>query len=235
MPGAKPERGRGTPPSESVVALISGGIDSGVMIARSLRQGCAVHPLYVRQGALWEDAEEAGLNAFLNSLDPSAGRLAPLEVLRLDWPSGFLHHWAVDGAAPPPDAHSPDETVYLPGRNLALLTQAALLGQSVGASVLRIGLLAQNPFADSQPDFFQAFERAFALATLFAVRVEAPLSDLSKEQVIREAAALGLPLEHTFSCLRPLNGRHCGRCNKCAERQRGFARAGVPDPTAYDD
>ncbi|MCL5270454.1 MAG: 7-cyano-7-deazaguanine synthase [bacterium] len=234
--------------NQPVVCLVSGGLDSAVMVGEALAGGRAVHPLYVRQGGLWEDAEQYWLECFLATLAgitdddtlrprrgaPNAlapGALAPLTVLRFDWPPGYASRWALDAAVPPPDESTPDAAVYLPGRNLALLLQGAMLAQSVGAEAVSIGLLRGNPFPDAADEFLRAFERTFTAATGRAVRVETPLRALDKSDLIRRGAAL--PLGLTFSCLRPVDGRHCGVCNKCAERRGGFERAGLPDPTLY--
>lgn len=220
------------PEPEAVVALVSGGADSCVMAAEALRTR-RVYPLYVRQGALWEDAEEAAIRRFLAAIAPEDGRVAPLRTARLDLPDGYASQWALHPEAGAPGADSPDEAVYLPGRNLSLLLQGALLAQSLEAHTIMLGLLAGNPFPDSRPDFFQSFEQTYELATGYRVRVEAPLRGLHKGEVLRMGT--GLPLELTLSCIRPADGRHCGRCNKCAERQRGFAEAGMKDPTAYEE
>lgn len=227
------------PDKDSLVALAGGGVDSGLMMALALQAGRRrVFPLYVRQGALWEDAEEAALRRFLAELParlappPAAGLLAPLHVMRLELPREYASQWALDPRSAPPAAASPDEAVYLPGRNLALLFQGALLAQSLGAHALQLGLLAGNPFPDSRPAFLRSFEQTFALATGgYRVRIETPLAARRKPDVLRQAAPL--PLEHTFSCLRPSGPRPCGQCNKCAERRRGFHAAHLPDPTVY--
>lgn len=222
-----------TVPEPPAVALAGCGVDSGVMMARALARRRRIHPLYVRQGALWEDAEEAALRQFIAALEggKTGGRLAPLHVMRLDLPDTYASRWALDRTIQPPGETSADEAVYLPGRNLALLFQGALLAQSLDVHTLLIGLLAGNPFSDAHPAFLRSFEQTYELATHYKIRVETPLGGLHKEEVIRLGA--GLPLEFTFSCLRPVGGRHCGHCNKCAERQRGFAQAGVEDPTEY--
>lgn len=222
--------GGGAVETQPIVALVSGGADSCIMAALALRSR-PVHPLYVRQGALWEDEEEAAIRRFLAAIDPGAGRLAPLRVARLDMPEAAGNGWALRPDAPAPDETTPDAAVYLPGRNLALLLQGALLAQSVGVAEIQLGLLAGNPFPDSRPEFFAAFEKTYELATGYRVRVEAPLRELHKAEALRRGA--DLPLELTLSCLRPSGGLHCGHCNKCAERRRGFAEAGLIDPTRY--
>jgi 7-cyano-7-deazaguanine synthase len=218
---------------EPLIALLSGGLDSSLMAWRAIELGARVHPLYVRQGTLWQDHEEEaarGFAAALTRLRP--GMLDPLTVLRLELPPGYVSRWAVDPAVAPPDAATPDEAVDLPGKNLALLIMAAMLAQSLAVRRIQIGLLSTNPFKDAQPEFLDGFAKLYGGATGYALRIERPLAGLAKEALIREGRAL--PLELTFSCLRPVGDRHCGRCNKCAERQQAFARAGVEDRTRYE-
>jgi 7-cyano-7-deazaguanine synthase len=92
--------------------------------------------------------------------------------------------------------------------------------------------LESNPFPDATPEFFAAYEAVVNQAVGGNVRVCQPYRGLHKVDVLRRGA--GLPLGLTFSCIRPVAGRHCGACNKCAERRQGFAAAGLPDPTPYD-
>lgn len=214
-----------------MVALISGGLDSAVMVGLALRKGREVWPLFVRQGALWESAELASLKRFLETMGRAYPTLQPLATLSVDLPARYLSAWAQDPRAAPPDEDSADQAVYLPGRNMALLFQAAMFAQSRGVRTIWIGLLAGNPFADARPRFLHAFEAAFEAATGYSVHTEVPLGDRKKTEVL--AMGRELPLEDTFSCLRPRRGLHCGRCNKCAERARSFARAAIPDPTRY--
>jgi 7-cyano-7-deazaguanine synthase len=93
--------------------------------------------------------------------------------------------------------------------------------------------LAGNPFADSTAEFFTRFGEMASLALSFPFRVETPFAKLTKADVIR----LGrhLPLELSFSCIRPAGLNHCGACNKCAERRRSFQEAGVEDKTPYEN
>ena len=91
--------------------------------------------------------------------------------------------------------------------------------------------LESNPFPDATPAFFTAYQEVVNQAVGGSVRVLRPYLGLHKTDVMRRGR--GLPLGLTFSCIRPVEGRHCGRCNKCAERRRAFADAAVPDPTEY--
>ena len=100
-----------------------------------------------------------------------------------------------------------------------------------GVQQLALGAMKTNPLADATDAFFKQFEAAMTQAVSNPVRIVRPLAELDK----RQAMELGrrAPLAFTFSCLAPQNGRHCGRYNKCAERQRAFALAGMVDTTPY--
>ncbi len=232
MPSENPPRASEeleTPPG--VVVLMSGGLDSAVMAGLAVEAGEVVWPLYVRQGYLWEAEELTAARSFLAALRPRDGRLHPIVTGELTFPQAARPDWAVSDQAEAPGPDSADSAVYLPGRNLALLAQAALLARAHGLRRIQLGILKANPFPDATESFRRAFEAAAGLAIGSQVRVETPLAAWDKAEVIRRGA--GLPLAATLSCLRPRGGAHCGRCNKCAERRRAFARAGVPDPTSY--
>jgi 7-cyano-7-deazaguanine synthase len=207
--------------------LVSGGLDSAVALAGAAREG-PVAPVYVRSGLVWEPAEMYWLERFLQTIEAP-----PLAVLDLPVADLYGAHWSLTGDDPP-GIDSPDEAVYLPGRNLLLLSKAGVWAAGNGCVAIVIGPLAANPFPDGTRAFFDAMGEAIGLAMALGgpLPVETPLSGLSKIEVVRRAA--GLPLELTFSCLSPAaDHRHCGACNKCAERRRGFAEAGIPDPTEY--
>jgi 7-cyano-7-deazaguanine synthase len=121
--------------------------------------------------------------------------------------------------------------VYLPGRNLLLAAKASVWCRLRGIEALAFGSLASNPFPDSTAGFYADLEAVVNRALGGRLRLLRPFDRLHKEEVLWRG--MGLPLYATFSCLRPDGGRHCGSCNKCAERQRGFRLAGWTDPTLY--
>jgi 7-cyano-7-deazaguanine synthase len=211
--------------------LFSGGLDSAVLLALERRTHEPVWPIHVRSGLAWEDAEAAAIGRLLG-MAPFAGRIEPLSTLTVDmrdvYPPG---HWAVRGAAPAYD--TPDEDVYLEGRNITLVAKASVLcaRRSVGRLVL--GPLAGNPFPDARPEFFATMSRALSLGLDHPLAIAAPLATRHKEDVILLGLELGVPLGATLSCMSPIGDRHCGRCSKCRERQQSFAKAGVDDPTVY--
>jgi 7-cyano-7-deazaguanine synthase len=208
--------------------LISGGLDSAVLLGETLRERSAVWPLYVRTGLAWESAELTHLHRFLEAVNGPA--LRPLHILDLPVTDLYGQHWSITGQQVP-DADSPDEAVFLPGRNVLLLAKALLWCHLNRVDVLLLGLLRGNPFPDATASFFTAYVAAVNQAVEGRVRVQRPFAELSKRQVLERAG--NLPLELSFSCIRPIHDRHCGQCNKCAERRRAFADLGRADGTAY--
>lgn len=213
----------------ALAVLVSGGLDSAILLGESVREHQEVHPLYVRCGLYWEEDELAHLRRFLDAIARPA--LRPLQVLHVPVADVYGGHWSLSGRGVP-DADSPDEAVFLPGRNILLLGKAILWCHLRGMPALALAPLAGNPFPDATPAFFAGFQDLVNQAVGGRVEVRRPYAGLSKVQVMRRGR--GLPLEQTFSCIRPLRGRHCGQCNKCAERRRAFADAGLADATNYD-
>lgn len=209
--------------------LVSGGLDSAILVGEAVRQSPAVHPLYVRFGLAWEEVELEHLQRFLRALEAPA--LRALTVLEMPVRDLYGGHWSVTGRGVP-GAETPDEAVFLPGRNVLLLSKAILWCHLQGVPTVAMAPLGSNPFPDATPEFFRALERVVNQSVEGTVRVVCPYGNLHKVEVMRRGAAM--PLEHTFSCIRPVNGQHCGVCNKCAERQKGFAEANLADPTPYD-
>ncbi len=211
--------------------LFSGGLDSSILLGHLLRQGHRVQPFYVRSDLVWEPAELRAARRFLGELAPQfPACLEPLVVLELPLADVYQAHWSVTGRDPP-DGSSPDDAVYLPGRNAILLVKAAVWCRLHGIDGLALGVLASNPFADATPAFFEQFQRASNTALAANLQVLRPFAHLTKAQVME--LGRGLPLQATFSCIAPRDGVHCGQCNKCAERRSAFRLLDLPDPTRY--
>jgi len=210
--------------------LFSGGLDSAVLIADAAR-GSRVQPLYVSVGFAWEEEERAMASRFLSH--PSiASQVDPIAHLQFDMRDVFRPtHWAVRGE--PPAFDTSDEDVFIDGRNVILLSKAAVFMARAGISRVLMGPLAGNPFPDATPEFFEAMARALSLGLAHPIHIEAPFAKLHKADVIRKGVALDAPLELTLSCMQPASGLHCGRCSKCRERRDAFREAGVDDPTPY--
>jgi 7-cyano-7-deazaguanine synthase len=214
-------------PDEKVAVLASGGLDSAVLVAH-LAERAQVQPIYVRFGLRWEEVEEAHLRIYLGALARPAVR--PLVTLREPIDDLYGAHWSVSGDGVP-DASTPDEAVFLPGRNLLLLSKASVWCALNGFSAIALGVLKGNPFPDATPAFCRGAEVALGEALERPLRVLTPFGEMTKREVL--ALGRALPLERSFSCIAPDGGRHCGRCNKCAERRRAFAALELRDGTPY--
>ncbi len=218
-----------------IAVLVSGGLDSCVLLAELSRRA-RVLPIYIRNGLRWEKAELYWLRRFLASIRRAS--IAPLALLDLPMQDVYGHHWSIAGriggrmSGPVPGRHSNDREVYLPGRNIILLTKAVLLCQQAGIRRIALAPLGRNPFPDSRAVFFRQMEQTFAAGIRWRGRILTPYRTLTKPQVIRKGLSLGLPLHLTFSCLQPKGRRHCGRCNKCEERRRAFRAVGVINKVA---
>src|SRR4029078_2422330 len=182
-------------------------------------------------GFAWED-EERAMERRLFAAPPFDGAVEPMVELRFDMRDILpATHSAVRGE--PPAFDTPDEDVYLDGRNVILLSKAAVYMSRHDMSRVLIGPLAGNPFPDATPSFFAAMARGLSLGLAHPIAIEAPFATLHKSDVIRKGVAVGVPLELTLSCMQPKDGLHCGRCSKCRERRDAFKDAGVAHHTAY--
>jgi len=204
----------------SLCVLVSGGLDSAVLVHRLLGTGCRLLPVYVRCGLRWEAAELHWLRRFLRAV--RSPQLAQLVVVDIPVRSLYGAHWSLKGRHVP-SSRSPDAAVYLPGRNIFLLSAAAVICAKRGISTIALGTLRSNPFGDATPAFFRQFSACLTRALQHPIRIVTPLRRLTKTQVIRGTPSASLHL--TFSCLAPRHYQPCGRCNKCAERAKAFRRS----------
>src|SRR5208282_5997843 len=206
---------------ESAVAvLMSGGLDSAVLAVDLLRDHARVLPLYIRGGLQWEEMELAAAQEFLAAV-PAPG-LEVLTVLEEPLRDVYGPHWST-GAL--------DVPVYFAGLNVLLTVKASVWCQLRQIGALALGCLGSNPFPDSTPGFFHDLESVLSRALGGTPRLIRPFDQYQKRDVVLRGK--DLPLHLTFSCIDPVNGIHCGLCNKCAERQKGFRDAGVRDRTRY--
>lgn len=203
-----------TEATDPIAVLVSGGLDSAVLLAELVTAGRTVYPLYVRCGLHWEPAEFDHLKRFLAAV--AAPNLRQLHILEAPARDLYGDHWSITGRNVP-GADTPDDAVYLPGRNVLLLTKAILWCHLHHVPAVALGTLASNPFPDATPEFIAALARVTNEAVGGSVRVLRPYAGLSKSDVVRRGARF--PVQHTFSCLRPVDGQPCGACNKCDEKK----------------
>jgi 7-cyano-7-deazaguanine synthase len=215
-------------PNHAAAVLISGGLDSAILCVDLLRDFSRVAPIYIRSGLRWERAELSALRRFLAAVNVEGLD----ELVVLDEPIADVYgaHWSTS-AGDFPGSETPDEAVYLPGRNMLLTIKAAVWCRLRGIETLALGCLGSNPFPDGTRAFFSRLEGLVNEALGGRLKLLCPFGRLHKAEVLRRGREL--PLYLTFSCIHPVDGRHCGKCNKCAERKKGFRDAGVRDQTPY--
>ena len=215
--------------NDPTAILVSGGLDSAILLADMVNHKFPkVWPVFVQCGLYWEKTELEYLKRFINAI--KAPNLA--ELIILDVPVGDLYkdHWSLTGINVP-DVKSPDEAVFLPGRNVLLTAKALLWCNLNQVKSLSLAVLESNPFPDATDSFFLTMEQAINESVSGNVKLLRPYAGMHKTDVLK--IGRNAPLEHTFSCIYPINGIHCGKCNKCAERKNGFSQASMKDPTSY--
>lgn len=200
-----------------ICVLASGGLDSAVLLNHLAGIYREVHPLYVRCGLLWEPPEAYWLKKYVKKAGNP--RIRPLAEVELRLGGLFKGHWSVTGKGVPP-AGTPDEDVYIPGRNAFLLTAAAAFCSQKEIPAIALGILNCNPFPDGTPRFFRDMEKVLGAAFGRAVSIVTPFAHLSKKEVIETGR--GLPLHLTISCIKPKGNRSCGVCSKCFERKKAM-------------
>jgi 7-cyano-7-deazaguanine synthase len=219
---------------KTAVVLLSGGLDSMVCAGLAREAGFTVTALTIDYGQRHR--------VELDSASAVASRLANRHiVLPLDLR-------AFGGSALTGDIDVPKDGVgegipvtYVPARNTIFLSLALGLAESSGARDIFIGVnaLDYSGYPDCRPRFVEEFERLANVATKAGVggdpfTIHAPLLDMTKADIAREAQRLGLDAALSHSCYDPApDGRHCGRCDACRLRAKGFAEAGIEDPTVY--
>ena len=221
------------PADEDVAVLFSAGLDSAVLLAHAVTRwpGARIQPLYVIAGLAWEREEIAMAERFLAAA-AFRSTLGPLVTLTVDMRDVYPPtHWAIRGE--PPAYDTPDEDVYLEGRNIVLFSKASVFMARARIPRVLIGPLSGNPFPDATPAFFDAMARALSIGLAAPIAIEAPFVAMSKADVIRLGRSLNVPFEMTLSCMQPRDGRHCGRCSKCRERLEAFQEVGAQDPAGY--
>ena len=214
--------------------LLSGGLDSMVCAARAREEGFAVLALTVDYNQRHRVEIEAARRIAADLADRHI-------VLPLDL-RAFGGSALTSDASVPKDGVQPGIPVtYVPARNLVFLSIALAWAEAEGASDLFIGVnaLDYSGYPDCRPEFVSGFETLARLATKAGseggqITIHAPLQQMTKADIAREAQRLGLDAGLSHSCYDPpADGRHCGLCDACRLRAKGFAEAGLPDPTGY--
>ncbi len=221
-------------PRPIAVVLLSGGLDSMVCAALARERGFAVTALTVDYGQRHRVELEAAKRIAADLADRHV-------ILPLDLRAFGGSALTADVAVPKDGVGEGLPVTYVPARTTIFLSLALGLAEASGARDLFVGVnaLDYSGYPDCRPDFVAAFERLANLATKAGVEgdgftIHAPLQDMTKADIAREAARLGLDAGESHSCYDPgSDGGACGTCDACRLRAMGFEQAGLPDPTRY--
>jgi 7-cyano-7-deazaguanine synthase len=217
------------------VVLLSGGLDSATVLAMARAQGFDCHALSVDYGQR-HHAELAAAQRVARELGAAEHRVINIDL------TAFGGSALTDSRiAVPEQASSGIPLTYVPARNTIMLSLALAWAEVLKAQDIFFGVNAvdYSGYPDCRPEYVAAFERMANLATKAAVEgkpltLHAPLLHLSKAEIVRQGAQLGVDYASTVSCYQAdEQGRACGRCDSCRLRREGFAAAGLPDPTRY--
>jgi 7-cyano-7-deazaguanine synthase len=224
--------------SRRAVVLASGGLDSTVTAALAKDAGYELLWLTIDYGQR-HAVEVANAREVARAMHAAKHTVLSVDLRALGG-SALTGETAV-----PKDRHRAERShgipiTYVPGRNLVFLSLAAAHAEIEGASQIYFGanVVDYSGYPDCRPEFIHAFEAAVAAGTKAgaegtAVRICAPLLEMTKADIIRTGIRLGVPLHLTHSCYDPVGGLACGRCDSCLIRREGFSRAGVEDPIRY--
>ena len=217
------------------IALISGGLDSMVSAARAREDGHRLLALSIDYNQRHQ-VELAAARRIAQKLGAERHVVLPLDLRAF---GGSALTAEID--VPKTGVGEDIPVTYVPARNTIFLSLALGWAEAAGARDIYIGVnaLDYSGYPDCRPEFIAGFERLAELATKAGVEgepfhIRAPLQDMTKADIVREGLRLGLDLGMSWSCYDPApGGVHCGLCDSCRLRSKGFAEAGVPDPTAY--
>ncbi|HVK83337.1 MAG TPA: 7-cyano-7-deazaguanine synthase QueC [Kofleriaceae bacterium] len=219
------------------VVLLSGGLDSTTALAVAREAGHRCHALTVRYGQLHQVELEAAARV-AKALGVGDHRIVEVDLRPLAASALTTSGIEVPKDRPLSEIGAPGDvpSTYVPARNTVLLSLALAWAETLSARDIYLGVnvLDASGYPDCRPEFVTAFEALAQVATRTGgFRIHAPLIELTKAEIIRLGTRLGVDYAITHSCYDPVGGRACGRCDACALRRKGFAEAGVPDPTRY--
>lgn len=217
------------------VVLVSGGLDSTTVLAIAQSQGYDCYTLSFDYGQRHR-AELVAAERLSSSMGAVEHKTVVLDLRTIGGSA------LTDDAIDVPEQESEGIPVtYVPARNTVFLSIALGWAEVLGASDIFIGVNAvdYSGYPDCRREYIAAYEQMANVATKACVegqslRIQTPLIDLTKADIIRQGAALGINYADTISCYQAdTSGRACGKCDSCRLRQQGFSDAGVDDPTLY--
>lgn len=220
---------------KKAVVLLSGGLDSATALAMAQANGHEVYAMSFRYGQR-HDIELEAAAAVARDRGVAEHRIADIDL------AAFGGSALTDPDIDVPEAPSEGIPVtYVPARNTIFLAYALAWAEVLAADAIYVGVNAvdYSGYPDCRPEYIAAFERMANLATRRGVEgepvtIQAPLINWSKAEIIRRGTELGVDYARTVSCYQAdRHGRACGVCDSCRLRARGFADAGVADPTRY--
>ena len=224
--------------AKPAVVLVSGGLDSATTLAIALRDGFVPVPLSFDYGQRHAVELEAAVRV-CESLHIPAPRIVRIDLAQIGG-SALTDEIPVPKNRSDAEIESGIPVTYVPARNTVFLSYALALAEVTGARDIFIGVNAMDysGYPDCRPEFIEAFERLADLATRAGVEgahfsVHAPLLKLTKAEIISLGQSLGVDFGLTHSCYDPVAELACGECDSCLLRMRGFAEAGINDPTTY--
>lgn len=217
------------------VVLFSGGLDSTTLLALSLSKGEDVYPLTVSYGQR-HDVEIKKARLILKKYNIENKYNEIVQDL------SFLNDCSlINSELDVPEELSEEiPSTYVPARNIIFLSIATSYAEAVGAGKIYIGVNAidYSGYPDCRPEFIEAFQTAINKGSKYAIengiKIETPLLNLSKAEIIKMGTNLGVDYSMTHSCYNPsFDGKACGKCDSCRLRHKGFTDAGMEDPTIY--
>jgi 7-cyano-7-deazaguanine synthase len=224
---------------ERAVVLLSGGLDSATCLAAAIAEGLEAHALSVDYGQRHRE-ELRRARRVAKALGAASHRVVRIDLAAFGGSALTDTAIAVPKRRPAKAISRGIPVTYVPARNTVLLSVSLALAETIGADHLFLGVNAidYSGYPDCRPEFVRAFQRLARLATKAGVegapiRIRTPLQRLSKAGIVKLGARLGVPFALTLSCYDPLRGKACGACDACELRRKGFAEAGLPDPTLY--
>jgi 7-cyano-7-deazaguanine synthase len=220
--------------SKIAICLVSGGMDSCVTAAIARAENDELAFLHVSYGQRTERRERRAFSEIADFYGVEKRLAVSIEYLARIGGSSLTDQSIAVTEADLESTAIP--TSYVPFRNANMLSIATSWAEVLGASAIYIGAVAEDSsgYPDCRPEFYAAFEKTIEKGTKpdTKIRIETPIIELSKAEIVRRGIALGAPLELSWSCYRS-EDLACGTCDSCALRLRGFERAGASDPIAY--
>jgi 7-cyano-7-deazaguanine synthase len=213
---------------ESAIVLVSGGIDSAVVLAMAREHSFEVRVLHLQYGQLTGTKEEVcarSLADFYHATD--------FKVIRMSWLKDIGGSSLVGDGKVPKGNISDSSTIpntYVPFRNGNIASLAAAWAEVVKANSIWLGVnsLDYSGYIDCRPEFWNAFNKVLAVGTLSHVQIRTPIIGLNKRQIVSKAMAMMVPVQRTWSCYVN-DDIACGQCESCVLRRKAFLDAGFED------